>query len=289
MNDSHTANQRKQFLRLLAKVVIIVGSLCATLAALLGLLATRSKLLMGVLGFDGFIAWQTEQGITPIDRYGGMPHKLIVYVLLIATIALSAAIVRATWRTARNQPLSPTLRNLTDIGHGCMWGVLATGLLAALLHIGGGWETLIYNRNDELISHYMMQVRPPRYERIALMLVVSAIIAGSFAWALRRTAPDPRIVTDLTRRTLLVLAVGVAMHIASLFGPIDRTTGIFTTAALSTLAVFWALGTFGLQSIAIPLARQKFPDNHCQSCGYNLHGTVSDACPECGEVIESRT
>ena len=33
------------------------------------------------------------------------------------------------------------------------------------------------------------------------------------------------------------------------------------------------------------LDRRRFPPGHCQTCGYNLTGNVSGACPECGHKI----
>jgi hypothetical protein len=34
--------------------------------------------------------------------------------------------------------------------------------------------------------------------------------------------------------------------------------------------------------------RRRIPPGHCRTCGYNLTGNVSGACPECGERIQDR-
>lgn len=48
-----------------------------------------------------------------------------------------------------------------------------------------------------------------------------------------------------------------------------------------------------LPAIAFPLAaalfimdRGRVPAGHCRKCGYDLRGTVSDRCSECGTLIE---
>lgn len=50
---------------------------------------------------------------------------------------------------------------------------------------------------------------------------------------------------------------------------------------------FWTLALFVLFASAMKnrVKWQRYPDGHCQSCGYNRFGVPRDAkCPECGKV-----
>jgi len=35
--------------------------------------------------------------------------------------------------------------------------------------------------------------------------------------------------------------------------------------------------------------RRKYPKGHCQSCGYDLTGNTTGACPECNSEVASQT
>ena len=60
---------------------------------------------------------------------------------------------------------------------------------------------------------------------------------------------------------------------------------IVSTAIISITGVAlaaWVLRVRDREK-ASRLDRRRFPAGHCQKCGYDLTGSVSGRCPECGE------
>lgn len=56
-----------------------------------------------------------------------------------------------------------------------------------------------------------------------------------------------------------------------------ETFNLNTITALAGIAI-------GVCAVLWRLARRRYPDGHCEHCGYNLHGLIDPRCPECGRV-----
>lgn len=255
-------------------------------------MASRSKLLMGVFGFDGFVSYQYEHVGVQTARYGGRPHAFVVYALLMTLLALSVTLAVATWKAARRRPMTPRLHSLADLCHGGMIAMLTMGVLAGLLHATGGWEPLVYDPSQNELAHFMMRVKPPRYAVVAVLTAMLPLIASLYVWGMRQVnAAAPPTDADLIWRTLAILGASVILWLAGAMFMTDRIDGTFTTAALAAITFFWSMGASGLQAATLPRQYQRHPDGHCQQCGYDLRGTI-DAdrweCPECGEKIAVR-
>jgi predicted RNA-binding Zn-ribbon protein involved in translation (DUF1610 family) len=71
---------------------------------------------------------------------------------------------------------------------------------------------------------------------------------------------------------------GLTMPIVDNFSIGIGDTGIFAIPLWIFLLPPLALAVFLSR-------RRRFPEHHCQSCGYDLTGNISGVCPECGTDV----
>lgn len=118
------------------------------------------------------------------------------------------------------------------------------------------------------LRHLRWRDRPKKlHDRLAFAPMSPAVAAGAVAVLV------PALVIGVS----LTLGDGSEMN--------DFPFAAFLIWALSITAVLAAIG-YPIRRIAQRRFRQTVADaGACFSCGYNLHGAIADACPECGEPI----
>ena len=125
-------------------------------------------------------------------------------------------------------------------------------------------------------------------DRVALVLV----IAGGISPLVALVVGMLRLGRRCSRRYLALVGGYYALQGTMLLGMVwwSRSVPWPYEQPVPLICTFGALAILGgpILTIALverALALPRYPEGHCQSCGYNLTGNLSGRCPECGNAV----
>lgn len=123
----------------------------------------------------------------------------------------------------------------------------------------------------------------------AVMAVPFAVVLGPILGAPLGLATSPVVGVCVHRKnptTALSIIYGVTVLVTVVAAPAKFP---FFILQMSILALILSSVCVRLFLADAPPMPSSTPDNRCQKCGYNLTGTVSGRCPECGKLLASET
>lgn len=200
--------------------------------------------------------------------YGGVWTGLI----LLGQLLLVLPVRRPSGRRDRGAPLA---LSLAVAGAGC--ALLLSGLILALLELGGAWGPVKDNSSAWL---WAMLIPLPAW------LVCTPLLAA-FSRRRRREAFLSRVAAGLFLGSMVEAAAVIPLDVM-----IRRRTSCYCEeATFFTLMFCGTVGLFAMgPAIVLPLVarrRKRWLRGHCDWCGYDMHGLRAgggepDRCPECG-------
>ncbi len=147
-----------------------------------------------------------------------------------------------------------------------------------------GWGSLIWFGLSFAIGYVLDVTTVDVSPVIVLTLLPSAYHGGRTSWRVILVLLLLYSLVGLGILTALVIRPGLfSASFATTLG--GRATGI----AVSMAVCMWALAgvRVSFQSLDILRRRERRSLGQCELCGYDLRGTTSERCPECGSRWEA--
>ena len=205
--------------------------------------------------------------------------------------ALIGLLLLGQWLFLR--PRGPWIARLATEGKPLKSAIIVAAAMAMLLTLGVGsllCEILWSERWSDWMDKGFNSIWPVLYFSMLLTWIAWTLIFVAYWRQGDRYTQLGRMIRALVAGSFLEAFVAVPVHVA-----ITRqrecycSRGTYTTLVCAGTVLFWAFGP----GIVLLYAREKYRQTklypRCPHCDYDLRGSTSGVCPECGKSYAATT